>query len=303
MNPADLAVDELVRAQAFALVRELNVAHEGVIPFAPLSEGLQFQGQRVPLIGPQGIFKPRVLKLPLSITTSPSSPYNDTFTPEGSLKYSYRGTDPHHVDNVGMREVMRLGRPLVYLHGVVKGRYLAAWPVYVTGDDPARLTFTVEFDDQPAIEYSAEGKIQAPEILIRRRYATAAVRMRLHQRLFRERVLDAYRSACSLCRLAHRALLEAAHIIPDAEKDGEPLVSNGVSFCKLHHAAFDQGILGVRPDYVVEIREDVLEEVDGPMLKHGLQAMHKTKLWVPHSAQLRPDQKALEYRYEKFRAR
>src|SRR5215472_17437411 len=29
-------------------------------------------------------------------------------------------------------------------------------------------------------------------------------------------------------------------------------------------------ILGVRPDYIVEIRKDVLDEHDGPMLHHGL---------------------------------
>jgi hypothetical protein len=29
--------------------------------------------------------------------------------------------------------------------------------------------------------------------------------------------------------------------------------------------------LGIRPDLVVEVRRDVLEETDGPMLKYGLQ--------------------------------
>jgi len=35
----------------------------------------------------------------------------------------------------------------------------------------------------------------------------------------------------------------------------------------LHHAAFDAHMLGIRPDYVIEIREDVLDEKDGPTLK------------------------------------
>lgn len=41
--------------------------------------------------------------------------------------------------------------------------------------------------------------------------------------------------------------------------------------CKLHHAAFDRNIVGLRPDLIVEIRNHILEEVGGPMLRHGLQ--------------------------------
>ena len=52
-------------------------------------------------------------------------------------------------------------------------------------------------------------------------------------------------------------LLEAAHIIPDVEPDGEPIVKNGISLCKFHHAAFDRLLQGVRPDYVIEVREDI----------------------------------------------
>jgi len=50
-----------------------------------------------------------------------------------------------------------------------------------------------------------------------------------------------------------------------APAGGEPVVPNGVSMCKIHHAAFDAGIFGVDPDGVrVEVRADVLSEIDGP---------------------------------------
>ena len=26
--------------------------------------------------------------------------------------------------------------PLIYFHGIVPGRYLASWPVFIVGDDP-----------------------------------------------------------------------------------------------------------------------------------------------------------------------
>jgi putative restriction endonuclease len=72
--------------------------------------------------------------------------------------------------------------------------------------------------------------------------------------------------------------------------------------CKIHHAAFDHHILGVRPDYVAEIRTDVLEEHDGPMLRHGLQELHGSKLYVPRVPGKQPDRLLLEARYERFRA-
>jgi len=43
-------------------------------------------------MGPQGIFKPRVLDLPLSITTAPNGPCADAFGTDGLLRYKCRGT-------------------------------------------------------------------------------------------------------------------------------------------------------------------------------------------------------------------
>jgi putative restriction endonuclease len=96
--------------------------------------------------------------------------------------------------------------------------------------------------------------------------------------------------------------LEAAHILADSEPEGEPLVSNGLALCKLHHAAFDANIIGIRPDYQVEIRLGVLKEIDGPMLLHGLQGFHGSALVVPRRDSWKPDRRLLEERYERFRA-
>ncbi|GAA0968934.1 hypothetical protein GCM10009555_015150 [Acrocarpospora macrocephala] len=101
--------------------------------------------------------------------------------------------------------------------------------------------------------------------------------------------------------LKHLSLLDAAHIIPDREERGVPAVSNGMALCKIHHAAYDQNILGVRPDLMIEVRSDILEEIDGPMLKHGLQEMHGLWLVVPHRKMDRPKPELIEERYERFR--
>jgi putative restriction endonuclease len=70
--------------------------------------------------------------------------------------------------------------------------------------------------------------------------------------------------------------------------------------CKIHHAAFDADIIGIRPDYVVRVRRDVLEETDGPVLTHALQALHGGRIHVPGSVEARPDPQLLEERYARF---
>ena len=172
------------------------------------------------------------------------------------------------------------------------------WPVYVSHDDPANLTFSVAVDDAK-LSLVCDGDIAVVEA--RRQYVTSVVSQRLHQRDFRYRVLAAYRSQCAICRLKHEELLDAAHILPDGHPLGAPVVPNGLALCKLHHAAFDRNIVGIRPDLKVEIREDVLKEEDGPMLHHGLQEFNNAPVWIPRNDILRPKPEFLEERYQMFR--
>jgi len=60
-----------------------------------------------------------------------------------------------------------------------------------------------------------------------------------------------------------------AHIVADSEDEGDPVVSNGLALCKLHHAAFDSFFLAVRPDYTIEVRRSILEESDGRCCSTG----------------------------------
>lgn len=295
--------DANIRKAAFDWLAEQVDRHGDVLPRDILAQGFEYEGTRVPLLGPQGIFKPRVLDIPLSIATIPSGPYDDGYSPDGLLLYRYRGTDPQHLDNVGLREAMKHRKPLVYFYRVVVGKYLAVWPVFIVGDNPKSLTFKVEVDDANITKYKASGEaVILPAEEARRSYITATVRQRVHQRSFRERVLQAYREQCALCRLRHEELLDAAHIIPDTEPEGEPVVSNGIALCKLHHAAFDRQFLAVRPDYVIEIRRDILQESDGPMLLHGLKEMHQKRIILPQAPEQQPNPTFLERRFERFRA-
>lgn len=302
MDPDDL--DRRVRWAAFVFVGKLVDRFGDVVPYAPLIEGFQFEGKRVPLLGPQGIFKPAVMpEMPLTIATAPPKPgrpqpYDDEIGEDGFLRYRYRGTDPNHWNNVGLRVAFERQVPLVYLHGIVPGQYMVQWPVYIHADDPASLTFTVAMDDPQMLRPDLTETVVDDA---RRAYVTRLVRQRVHQLAFRTRVLRAYRQSCSVCRLSHSELLDAAHILSDTHPLGEPHVSNGLALCKLHHAAFDRNILGIRPDHVVQIRHDILDEIDGPMLRHGLQELHGAELMVlPTRTIEKPNTEFLTERYDQF---
>jgi len=295
-------IDQVVRAAAFNFLKEQTALHGGsVLPRRVLEQGFESGGRRVPLVGPQGIFKPAVCELPLSITTVPEvpgreRPYEDEPTYEG-VHYRYRGTDPRHPNNADLRRAMTEHVPLIYFHGQIPGLYHAEWPVYVVGDNPARLTFTILTDDIADAQAPAATVADAP----RRAYLAVLMNKRLHQSLFRVRVLRAYDEMCAVCRLRHWELLDAAHILPDKDPRGDPVVPNGLALCKLHHGAFDADILGVRPDLRIEVRHDVLREADGPMLKVGLQGFDGQTITVPRHKVQRPNVDFLAERYERFR--
>ncbi len=295
------------RRAAFDWLHEQVALFGDVLPWDLLLRGFEFSGRRITLVGPQGIWKPAVFpEIPLSIMTRIDGPYNDCLSDDGYLLYRYQGSNPDQWDNAGLRKAMREQVPVIYFYNISKGHYLAIWPVYIVGDDVENLTFTVAADDERLIDlnkqasggsYVRDASVQE----IRRSYITATVKVRLHQTTFRERILAAYREQCALCRLRHRELLEAAHIVPDSDPRGLPEVTNGLSLCKLHHAAFDRHLIGIDSDYRVEVRPDILKEKDGPMLRYGLQELHRGTIILPRSKKEYPDPELLEIRYRKFK--
>lgn len=299
----DLELEMNVRLTAFNFLRNQVDRLGETLPRKILQSGFSFQGKRVPLVSPQGIYTPKLLDVPLSFTTVPPSlrknlPYDDELGENGVVRYRYRGSDVMHPDNVGMRKAGECHLPLVYFFGIVPGEYVPVWPCFVVEDDPVRLSFSIQVGDAGLLSDTRCVQESNSET---RQYITVLTQRRLHQRSFRDRVLHAYSGLCAVCRLKHVELLDAAHILSDKHPQGKPVIPNGLSLCKLHHAAFDQNILGVTPDYTIDIRDDVLREHDGPMLKHGLQEMKGVTLWTPRLAEFKPNRDFLDIRYQAFR--
>jgi putative restriction endonuclease len=76
-----------------------------------------------------------------------------------------------------------------------------------------------------------------------------------------------------------------------------------MAMCKIHHAAYDQDLLSVTQDHRVEVLPAVLEESDGPMLRHGLQEVHGWRIQLPKRRTELPDRDLLAERHAAFVAR
>jgi len=291
----DLAVESALRVAIMDWVRERAEVNGG---FLYRHELLTFAigGRDLPLIDfSRGIRNPAGFSSTLSIVSAANGPYDDVESDDGLLHYAYRKGDPFTGDNRKLRAALETGQPLILFRKEFANYYTPVMPAWVVGDVPAERTFLIGFDE--AFRFMGDlHDLPEPQ----RAYAQRLAKQRLHQPAFRTRVLLAYATRCTVCALHHGALLDAAHIVPDTEAAGVPTTPNGLALCKIHHAAYDQNMLGVSPDYRVAINREVLAEVDGPMLKHGLQEMHGRTITLPARRTDRPDKDLLAWRWERF---
>jgi putative restriction endonuclease len=295
-------VDDSLRASCFASLDVLCAKHGGDVPYeGGLKEGIPFRGRRVPFLTPyKGIYRAAVQEgeAALSINTSSDSPYDDEETPDG-FYYAYRAGAIDQPDNRALRAAFAHRTPLVYFVATRPGWYKPLYPAYVVEDDPSTRRVLVAPGRMIGPLDERDPILPADEL--ERRYDVRETRVRLHQARFRGRVLIAYSSRCTICRLREARLLDAAHIVGDIEAKGEPLVANGLSLCSIHHRAFDEDLVGVSPDYTVHVSHRLLDDDDGPMLEL-LKAFHRQPIELPARRTWRPDRERLAERFSRFRA-
>ena len=227
----------------------------------------------------------------LSINTTLSGKYDDQEMHGGLWRYDYQSGS---IDgkNSKMRKAMELQLPLLWFRQQPTGGYVP-YKVFIISDFPSERYCLIAPDLTLAVAAQSESPIE-------RKYAERLMQQRLHQPAFRAQVISAYETKCAICTLAHGRLLDAAHITPDREEHSSTSVTNGLSLCKIHHTAYDINIIGIDPDYKVHVREDILAEVDGPMLEHGIKDMDLRSLWTPKAKTKRPDRDRLEQRFRVF---
>jgi len=289
---------------AFQRLVELERIYDDEIPASVLNEGFMFEGAPVRFKSTSpGIWKPAAMEdtVALSIITTPNSPYSDEVR-ESEWKYDYQRGDRDGHNNRALRGAYERNVPIIYFEFTSKNplTYRAEWPCWVVADNREAGYVLVQKSLTPDLGDPRTTDWVVPEE-IERRYVTREVKVRAHQKKFSRAVLAAYANHCIICRLKEKPLLDAAHIIEDSKNSGEPRVTNGLCLCAIHHRAFDSGAMTVDPDYRVRVSRRLMEEVDGPMLEHGIKAFDgKDVLWIPRMKANRPDREALATRLEAF---
>lgn len=289
----------LLRLEIFHDLELFIESRGGFADRQELSDFTLRNGVRMPLIdrGGRGIRNPKEFDATLSIRSSGDKSvfnvYDDAIDRErGLLFYSWAQGPLNAGDNRKLNVAFEQQAPIILFEKPLANVYVPIIGVRVIDVLPDKRQFVIDLDDS--------GVRASPTATLDKRYVERLVRQRVHQPVFRARVLSAYGKRCAICTLKYAELLDAAHILPDSDERGLPVVTNGMAMCTIHHRAYDQNFLGVSPDYTVHINERLLADRDGPMLQYGLQAMDGKALELPSRRDELPDREYLAERYAAF---
>jgi predicted restriction endonuclease len=115
-----------------------------------------------------------------------------------------------------------------------------------------------EEETKPITETAGEGFADVLQEHMPVSEAKRVVRVRLTQRFFRQTVLASFSERCCITGMPIPQLLEAAHILPwtiSPENRNNP--RNGLCMTRLHHAAFDAGLIGIDENFRVTISKEL----------------------------------------------
>lgn len=133
------------------------------------------------------------------------------------------------------------------------------------------------------------------DIQAARRYDLVQTMRAYRDSQFRPAVLRAYGYRCAVCGCSLK-LVDAAHIVPVSYPDSTDEVTNGLALCRLHHGAYDNGLLGVRSDYGVIVNPEVEKRLAELRLGMGLEdfkARLPQQITPPLVIETRPDPQRL----------
>ncbi len=115
---------------------------------------------------------------------------------------------------------------------------------------------------------------------------------RLGQGAFRTMITEEYKRRCCITGESTLPVLEAAHIRPVAQ-NGEHKLVNGLLLRADMHILFDQGLIGVTPDYKVQISSEIKNLYHNGVIYYS----HHGQLLksLPTAPELQPAKEALEW--------
>ena len=149
------------------------------------------------------------------------------------------------------------------------------------------------------VDFRESNVVQFPEP-IDRRYMVRESKIRLHQASFREMILNAYGRRCAITGMKEERLIEAAHIIPDAETSERQFVHNGIALSRIHHKAYDARLISIDPDYKIHVSDRLKEGEVNEFMDVSFRKIEGMKLHLPRDAGLRPNRNYLARNFEKY---
>jgi len=184
-----------------------------------------------------------------------------------------------------------LPQPEHWAHNIV------TWKNYTPEDvDWAYVLHASEaLGSRPRVDPSWEPRLRpvAVEVDGPRYGAETLTRARLGQGGFRARVSAAYDWRCAITGSALTPALQAAHIRPYAQ-GGSHQVTNGLLLRSDVHTLFDQGYLGVTPDFTLRV-SDRLRKDSGNGVAYYEMAERGDVICLPPNAAELPDRDALAW--------
>jgi putative restriction endonuclease len=279
--------EEIRAAAGLAMEKIIRDKGSNVLSWSEINEGFIFRGKKIHFATKAaGIFKPKELSdgAALSIKqVMPSrigreAPYDDHDLEDGVAVYLLQRAGEQSHFNSLLQEAYFQRVPLIFFKGVADGIYEVFYPVFVEEFSFSSAKAKVVFAAPVLNEQTPDGYIgESLEV----KYGVGVRKTRIHQQGFRKRVLLAYGLRCALTNLPMTALLEAAHIISDAN-GGEASVRNGIAMSTFHHTAYEANLMGIDADGKIHLSEQVAATRDGPMFDYGLLRLNGTKMRLPN---------------------
>lgn len=122
-----------------------------------------------------------------------------------------------------------------------------------------------------------------------------AVKTRVNQNLFRQRVLSNYDFKCAITGINEPSLLIASHIIPWADnKDERMNPANAICLSPLYDKAFDKGFIGFDKDYHLILSDTIKQYRKEPFYEKHFGCLENQKLIFPEKC-YKPNPDFLDY--------
>ena len=280
--------------------RELAQAYDDLVPLDRLREGFEHDGQRMSFGSfYKGIHRSTAQRGPaaLTLTTSFKDPYADAFdTAGGSFTYAYRAGALDQADNRALRAAFELQTPLVYFRALAPGQYWVVAPMFVTADDPAARMVVLE-PGLPVQDMQPGGLVSPPTCAPTRpaRRATGCTSSASSSTSCAP-TATAARSA----RCASASSSRPRTSSPTPRPRASPRWSTASRCARSTTSRSTATCSASTPRASSTSPDRLLREIDGPMLRTGLQGFHGGSIAVPRRPQDRPDPHRLELRFERF---